>query len=110
MYSAHAATTSPSFEKTAASISPRKNENTNIATPNTRDIPIAQSMARRARCTLPAPIFCATKADTDDMKAIGISMINTTIFSPTPIAADSISPREFMIAVIIRNDTLVRAS
>lgn len=63
-----------------------------------------------ARSILPAPIFWATKADIDWLKAEGTSIMNPHSFSATPTPAEGITPREFTIAVMARKEILTRRS
>ena len=59
---------------------------------------------------MPAPTFCATNADKADIKEIGIIERNKNSFSEIPILAEATRPKEFNIAVNIKNDTLVKKS
>ena len=79
-------------------------------TPTARESPTPVNSAFLARSALPAPIFCATKADMDWLKADGTSMIKPHSFSATPTPAEGITPREFTIAVMARKDMLTSKS
>ena len=78
--------------------------------PAAKETEIPQPRARFARSGFPAPIFCAVKADMDCIQAEGTSIINTHTFSPTPMAAESVTPKEFTTVWITRKEKPTRSS
>ena len=59
---------------------------------------------------LPAPIFWAESAETDESIEDGTKNKIPIIFSTIPTAAESLSPRLFAIIVIIINETCIKPS
>ncbi len=96
--------TDASFVNSPDSCFPKKKESTAMRTPTAKESPIPICSVFSARSLLPAPIFCATNADRDCMKADGTSMMKPTIFSATPTPAEGITPRVFTIAWMTRKE------
>ena len=75
-----------------ASKPPPRKVRRKIHTPNMEEIPCARNMDRMARCGSPAPIFCATKAESADIKAMGTMARKTNSFSEMPTPAEATRP------------------
>ena len=75
-----------------------------MVTPAMNESKIPYLSALIALSYLFAPAFWATKDDIDCMKDEGTSMMKAQTFSATPTPADGISPSEFTMAWIMRND------
>ena len=58
----------------------------------------------QARSFLPAPMFCATKADRLCMTEEGISMMKDTIFWATPYPAEGMSPMLLTMELMTRKE------
>ncbi len=62
-----------------------------------------KSACRLLSCR-PAPAFCAATAETVDIMAEGTRKRKLMIFSTTPTAAETSTPRLFAMAVMTRNE------
>lgn len=83
---------------------PPKKPMQKITTPREQPVAIAVRKPFHARSFFPAPVFCATNADTDCITEDGISMMNEVSFCATPYPADGIRPMPLMIELIIRKE------
>ena len=64
----------------------------------------------QARSFLPAPMFCATKADRLCMTEEGISMMKDTIFCATPYPAEGMSPMLLTMELMTRKEICTMVS
>ena len=83
---------------------PPKKPMQKITTPREQPVAIAVRKPFHARSFFPAPVFCATNADTDCITEDGISMMNEVSFCATPYPADGIRPMPLMIELITRKE------
>ena len=73
-------------------------------------IPSAYLSICSARSCFPAPIFCAASADTVASIDDGTMKIKLIIFSTTPTAAASFTPRLFAMTVMMMNAICIQPS
>ena len=86
----------------------KKNNPMNVAMPKQRDIAMPEKRAVRARCGLPAPIFCATVPEIAPVNDIGGSIVKAFILLVMPIAAEAATPPILLtVAIMNINDMLV---
>ena len=96
--------TSGSLVKKEDITPPPKNPAIKMKIPTVQPVIIAVKNPFFARSTFPAPIFCATNAETVCITEDGTSMMKATIFCATPYPADGIRPIWLTMVFMTRNE------